>query len=320
MSKIVLASTTGLICLFLANGANAALCGDDVDGKDVPCACGDTVVSDLVLGDDPVTTAVCPSDALLVRANEGAKGLTIDLRGKTLRGQGQGVGIWFLSGGEGGARLVSTGAPGAIVGFQDGVAAHGDDTLALVENVSIRDNGRDGVRVFTSSFAIRRAEVVGSGRDGFSLSGRGYQVSDTQASRNGRFGYFLRGENGVIGRSESGASAERNGDAGFNVLGNGFELTALSASGNGKDGVMARGSGLGVRGCRTESNRRNGLAGMGNNWTLAGNTAVGNEGNGILVRGNGLIDGGDNRGTDNRGEGNPQPAVQCQIGTADCAP
>ena len=43
--------------LLVAPKVGAKLCGDNVDGRDVPCACGDTVVSDLVLNDDPVLDA-----------------------------------------------------------------------------------------------------------------------------------------------------------------------------------------------------------------------------------------------------------------------
>src|SRR5262249_44514762 len=96
------------LLLALPPGAHAKLCGDDVGGQDVPCECGDVVVSDLVLSDDPVTQAPCPDDGLVVRAPAAGHGLTIDLHGKTLRGSARGIGVWVLAGGPGGARLVST--------------------------------------------------------------------------------------------------------------------------------------------------------------------------------------------------------------------
>ena len=61
-----------LLCLVLwlaPIGAHAKLCGDNVGGHDVPCACGDVVVSDLTLTDDPVARTVCPHDAF--PANDG---------------------------------------------------------------------------------------------------------------------------------------------------------------------------------------------------------------------------------------------------------
>jgi hypothetical protein len=109
-----------LTCTLLAAAGqvSAKNCGDDVDGQDVPCACGDTVVSNLALGADPILDAPCPADGLLVRVNDTRSGLTVDLRGNTIRGQGRGMGIWVLNGGKGGARIVSTGAVGDRRGLQ----------------------------------------------------------------------------------------------------------------------------------------------------------------------------------------------------------
>src|SRR5207247_2922268 len=70
------------------------------------CSSDLTVVSDLVLSDDPVLDAVCPADGLIVRAAGSSVGVTIDLSGKTLRGSGNGAGVWVVNGGAGGARVV----------------------------------------------------------------------------------------------------------------------------------------------------------------------------------------------------------------------
>src|SRR6185295_18777988 len=99
---------TVLAVLFVTSLAHAKLCGDDVQGQDVPCACGDTVVSSVVLTDDPVTSSVCAADGLIVRAGSAAQ-ITVDLNGKTLRGSGQGAGLWVIYGGSGGVRLLSPG-------------------------------------------------------------------------------------------------------------------------------------------------------------------------------------------------------------------
>src|SRR5512143_1309477 len=82
-----------LAAVTTARGAAAKPCGDDVDGVDVPCACGDLVVSNLALGDDPVAGAPCAQDGLIVRAPDERRSLLIDLRGRTLRGSGNGAGI-----------------------------------------------------------------------------------------------------------------------------------------------------------------------------------------------------------------------------------
>src|SRR5262245_16693351 len=74
--------------------ALARLCGDDVDGQDIPCACGDVLVSSVVLRDDPIVSGdPCPQDGLVVRAPDARRGLVVDLHGSVLRGVGGGVGI-----------------------------------------------------------------------------------------------------------------------------------------------------------------------------------------------------------------------------------
>src|ERR1041384_6030684 len=117
-----------------ATRVDAKLCGDDVGGQDVACACGDVIVSDVVLdASDPVTQERCAADGLVVRSPQASHGLTVDLRGQSLRGSGHGAGILLLDGGPGGASVVSTGGTTATIeGFQDGVLAHGDTAVAAV--------------------------------------------------------------------------------------------------------------------------------------------------------------------------------------------
>src|SRR5262249_30165081 len=76
--------------------AQAKLCGDNVGGLDIPCSCGDTLVSNVVLGNDPIVTETCTADGLIVKATDASHGVTIDLAGKTLRGNGHGTGIWVV--------------------------------------------------------------------------------------------------------------------------------------------------------------------------------------------------------------------------------
>src|SRR5205814_4378675 len=97
-----------LVLALLSGKVEAKLCGDDVGGQDVACACGDVIVSDVVLGAaDPVTQERCAGDGLVVRAPQASKSLTVDLHGQTLRGLGHGAGLLLLDGGPGGASVVS---------------------------------------------------------------------------------------------------------------------------------------------------------------------------------------------------------------------
>jgi hypothetical protein len=297
------------------------LCGDDVDGRDVPCACGDTVVSDLVLGADPVLDAPCEQDALIVRAGASATaGLRLDLRGRTLRGMGKGTGIWVVSGGSGGAQIVSSGGRANLEGFRDGIVAHGDDTVALVDGVTVSGSARDGVRVMGPGFEIRNAEVRGAGRDGFSLGGSAYRITSTRTVDSKRFGYFIMGKDGVIGEVGAGNSAQASGGEGFSIMGMGHRLVECSASGSGKDGVHLNTMHVELRGCSAAGNGGSGIAGMAPGSSLTQNGATDNDGDGIDVGGAGLVDGGGNTGSGNRGQGRQRPAAQCEIGGAPCQP
>ena len=310
-------------CLIAATclpaAALAALCGDDVDGRDVPCACGDVVVSSVVLGPDPVVQGPpCPHDGLIVRAPEARRGLVVDLRGATLRGRGDGVGLRIVAGGRGGAHVISSAGTATIADFTDGIVARGPDTVALIEDLVISNSQRDGLRVSGSDFEIRRVEVHSARRDGFALGGSDFRIAETRAGDCGRFGYSVMGKGGQIGRPGAGNMAERSGFAGFNVMGAGHVLADCTAAFGRKSGVHLQAFGLDVRGCRATDNGGDGIEGLGNHWRLGGNEALRNAGDGITVRGVGLVDDGGNRGAANRGEERARAAVQCAISGAPC--
>lgn len=314
-----------LVALFAASivplSAAAKLCGDDVGGQDVPCACGDTVVSDLVLGDDPVGNARCASDALVVRANGAPRSVTIDLGGKTLRGNGQGAGLWIVYGGPGGARVVSTGGRATIEGFRDGIVAHGANTATLIEGVVVTASGRDGMRVGGPGFEVRNTEVRNAGRDAYSLGGGGFRVTGSRAVSSRRFAYFVMGRDGTIGAAGAGAAAEGSGAVGFNLSGTGHRLIDCRVSGAGKDGVHLNGMHFEIRGCVARENAGDGIGGgTGMDWLLAGNQAIDNGNNGISVGGQHITDGGGNSGSGNRGLKQRRSVAQCEINGQPCAP
>lgn len=303
----------------MAAPVSAKLCGDDVEGADVPCACGDIVVSSVVLDADPVVHGTpCTHDGLVVRAPETRRAVIVDLHGATLRGSGGGVGIRIIAGGPGGGRVISSGAPGTIAGFGDGIVARGSDTVALIEDVVVSDSRRDGLRISGPDFAIRRVAVRGAERDGFALGGRGFRIVETRAENCGRFGYSVMGHAGQIGSPGAGNVAERSGDVGFNIMGGGHSLADCTAAFGLKSGVHLQALDLDVRGCRATDNGGDGIEGVGSQWRIAGNEALRNAGDGIAVRGVGLLDEGGNRGADNRGEAGTREVVQCVIAGAPC--
>ena len=78
----------------LAATASAADCGGNV-----PCACGNNVVSSrkLVAGKsrDPVLNVVCSGNGLVLNTS----GVILDLNGGKLRGSGKGVGVLIVADG-----------------------------------------------------------------------------------------------------------------------------------------------------------------------------------------------------------------------------
>jgi len=321
ISRLTRIAQIACVALSLASPATRAaakLCGDDVNGQDIPCACGDILASSVVLGDDPVTTEVCPRDGLLVRAQDERSAIRLDLHGHTLRGSGNGTGLRILNGGPGGLRIVSSGGTATLQGFGDGITSRGGENLALIEDVVVHGGKGDGIRVSGRSFIIRRVVVEQVARDGFSLNGAGFEITDTRASDSGRYGYSVMGQSGSIGTAGHGNVAERSAIAGFSIMGNGHTLDTCTARDGQKDGVMLLATKLDVRNCDASGNAGNGIAGVGSHWQLAGNHAQGNGGDGVSARGLDMIDGGGNRGSDNRGAGRARVVVQCEIGGAAC--
>jgi len=317
--RILLAAVTATV-LFSATRAEAKPCGDDVSGQDVPCACGDTVVSDLTLGDDPVTQSVCPGDGLVVRAVKSPHGILIDLRGKTLQGSGRGAGLWVLNGGPGGARIVSSAGAATITGFRDGLVARGRNSVVLVEDLTVRGSRRDGLRVEGNGTVVRSVETQGARRDGFVIGGRGIQLSGTQALSSGRFGYNIAGSDMTIGVTGAGVIARSSGQVGLSVRGMGHRIVDCRASDGTGDGVRLNGMAAELIGCTASNNAGDGIVGTGEHVNLTRNHANGNGNNGILIFGQHLDDAGGNGGAGNGRGRHEQRARQCEIGGRPCVP
>ena len=319
-ARLILLAAVSATALFSARRADAKLCGDDVSGYDVPCDCGDIVVSDLTLGDDPVTHTTCPGDGLVVRAVKSPHGILIDLRGKTLQGSGRGAGLWVLNGGPGGARIVSSAGAATITGFRDGLVARGHNSVVLVETLTVRDSARDGLRIEASGTVVRSVETQGARRDGFAIGGRGIQLSGTLALSCGRFGYSVAGSDMTIGVKGAGVIARGSGKAGLSVSGMGHRIVECRASDGKGDGVRLNGMGAELIDCTASRNGGDGIVGTGEHLNLARNHADGNGNNGILIFGQHLDDAGGNAGADNGGGQHARRARQCELGDRPCAP
>lgn len=320
MKPWTLARALALLLISIPIGSWAKPCGDDVDGHDVPCACGDIVVSSVALSDsDPVVHAACSRDGLIVRAIRSTQRVTIDLRGHTLEGNGHGTGLLVLGGGPGGARIVSSTGRATVAGFKDGLTSHGSNT-ALIDGLIFANNQRDGLSVEGRGYRIRNTDARDSGRDAFSLMGRGYHLSATRAVNSKRFGYFVHGQSGVIGAPGAGSVSERSGQAGFSLSGPGHHLIDCVATQAGKAGVTLNGDRYEIRGCTVTGNLGDGITGMGQDWTVMQNVVSNNGENGLSVSGPGVLDGGGNRGSGNRGGRRRLSVAQCEINHQPCQP
>jgi hypothetical protein len=287
--------TLGLLCLLLATPALAGRrCGDDVDGRPVPCDCGDVLVGSRTLGgDDPITSRVCPGTGLLVDVPEN-RSATLGLGGYVLAGSGRGFGIEVLRGGAGGLTIVG---PGGVRGFDVGFMAP-TGQLALLSRFLAADQRSDGVRVVGKGYAVVDCEALDNGRDGFALGGIGYRSEGNRALGNRRYGFRLSGHDAAIGGT-AGNEAAGNARDGLHVRGRGHALDAAVATANGGHGIRARISQGRISGARASGNRGRGLRAVGADLTVSASEACG-EGGGIDVHGARVRDGGGNRAADCR--------------------
>ena len=305
-----------LALLALPAVGRAKLCGDAVGGQDVACACGDVVASDVVLSDaDPVTQGPCAGDGLIVRATGASAPITVDLNGKTLRGGSRGTGLWVLYGGPGGAKIVSSGGAATIDGFFDGVVAHADDAIGLLDGVVATHSGRDGFRIEGNGYEVRNAVARHSGRDGFAVTGKNFRVNTSRAEAVKRYGFYVFGDAALL----AGLTADGCG-WGFGYWGMDDWLAASTATNAVHDGFYLWGMRHTITGCTASGNGESGLTGMAMGSTFAGNQASGNGADGIAVNGPGVLDGGGNQGSGNRGEKLHRAVIQCAFNGVECRP
>ncbi len=320
MSWKIHVAVLALASLALATTARAKLCGDNVQGNDVACACGDIVVSDTVLDrTDPVTHDICSGDGLILRGDR-LQSLNLDLKGSTLRGGDSGAGLLILYGGSKGARIFSTGSKANITGFALGVQAQGRHSLNLLSDLNITEPKRDGVRVTSGvRYRVNNVYVRDAGRNGFWLSGERFRIRKTKALNSKAAGYFIMGERATLGAPSAGPVSLGSGDSGFTLMGSGHRLVSCVAEAAGKNGVSFVASSSFIRGCRAVGNAKDGIGGTGGNIRFAANRAEENEGSGIEAHGHHMQDLGGNAGSLNRLGGLTPPAKQCEIGGRSCS-
>ena len=310
------------VVLWLVTGVPAwaiRRCGDDVDGKRVPCRCGDLLVSSRTLGErDRITRDVCPGGGLMVDA---AGPVTLALGGHTVRGSGQSAGVLVLRG-----TLTITG-PGGIERFHTGLMARGPAALASAVGLRVAENRHAGIAIDAAGYAIQGCVAEHNGGDGFMLGGSAYALDGNRAVGNGRYGFNLMGMGAHAGGG-LGNEAIGNMMTGFFVRGFLHQIVGATATENMGDGVFASVHHTLLADVRADRNQHDGVQAMGMLLAVADSSAADNRGFGIWVNAPDVQDGGGNRGAGNAGltgratavsvvvREKMGPLVQCRIGMA----
>ena len=202
-------ATLALLAVLGAPAAVRADCGDDIRGERVACQCGDIVASSTrLLPGDPVASAPCISDGLIVRAPVSGEPLVLDLNGQELRGSGSGAGVLVLPGGSAGVEIRGGTADmrAVVSGFRNGIRAMADGSLARAVNVTVRDSVATGVAVRGSATKLEGIRIEGSGDDGLRASGRSVAIDGVEVSGSARRGVVNRARD--AGQSNSGSRSE----------------------------------------------------------------------------------------------------------------
>jgi hypothetical protein len=241
-----------LATFLLPTAAAAAECGDDVDGRRVACACGDTVVSDTkLLAGDPIASGRCREGGLVIRAAPLAETLVLDLGGLALVGSGVGDGIACEAGGSDGAVIVggTTDKRGEIVGFGVGINVRRPASVRRIEAVDLKGQRHQGLLLRSAGTFVRDVRASRNGSDGVRVSGQGGRLVGIESYENAGAGVRLVSRFTVLE-----ARAERNRTHGIVVRGSAGDLGGSVASDNRGYGIVLAGYGHRAEGVVTERN------------------------------------------------------------------
>lgn len=315
LNSVILILSAAL--LFMPLPVTAGSCGGPV-----PCACGDTVVTNTTLSNaDPITATICPLDGLFV-----APGVTLlDGGGLTLTGARRGDGIKMLGAGVTVQNLT-------VDNFLNGIEAFGLDHQ-IVTDVTVTRTRYWCVVLNGNNQTITNS--VGLDNDGrcFRIKGNtGAVVTGNRVERTRGYGINVNTDNVMIADNV----ALDGGSDGIHTDGSNKQVLRNISTGNRGHGIMtddAAGdlfednyvahntnhgltvltgptSGITLRNNVAERNTKDGIHVVGDGVTLIGNRGDQNGAKGINADA-GNLDGGGNTGTGNGG-------IQCQINGVPC--
>ena len=180
----------GVVALFISVvfvlPASAQTCGGAAK-----CSCGDMLLGDRKLTDDPILTTVCPSDGLIIAAS----GVTLDLKTKILNGSGKGAGVLVL---DGVVDVTITGEAhnvGRIQGFGTGIRIAGGASDITVIGVQAYYNTGDGILVEGDHNTITSSPGRHNGNHGHAvMNGNHNVIMGANNEYNGDNGFFVKGD------------------------------------------------------------------------------------------------------------------------------
>jgi parallel beta-helix repeat protein len=265
-----------LFMLTQIGGAEAANC---TPGSG--CDCGDTITTTGSLSGDPVTTAICPGDGLLIDGTD----INVDLSGYTIRGSGGGTGIKIL----GTARNVVV-HNADVTGFATGVGGTLICTTTEARDCRITDmtvigNGV-GIDLAGSHATIDTVNAIENAGDGIRVTGSFNRVVDhAVATRNIGNGIVIAGDSGLVEDSQ----ALGNIGDGIHVQGDANTVLNNDAFGNSSHGIAATGNRNLVRkndaGDKSKGNFLDGIRIIGGGNVIRENRVYANLQHGIEVSG-----------------------------------
>ena len=178
----------------------AAPCGDTTGarGTDVPCSCGDTVMTNTVLDNtDPVTSNICLGTGLTL-----SRSIELDGNGHTIVGAGK-SGTWgiYLAGASN-ATVRNCTAENFQIGIRlSGVTNCNVENCVAKNNTTGQPNEGYGIEITQSSSGVRvsNSTVNNNGDEGIHISGTsgsGHHILNNFINNNALEGVYLLNSNG----------------------------------------------------------------------------------------------------------------------------
>jgi len=234
--------------------------------------CGQTVTTNAFMTQD----LYCPGSHGVV---VGADGITIDLKGFTLRGDRTAATRGVYDDDYDRVTIKN----GILRNFDDGLRAVFADGIK-VSNLIASGNDDDGIFVQGASTNIQSLTASGNG-EGVRILGDSAKIQSSSASGNGNHGIIVIGDSAMIQSS----TTTGNDFMGIFVSGGAATIQSSTASGNADDGIHVDGTLTNVKSSTATGNVLNGIEVQGNATTIQSSTASGNGSEGIYVNGDATV-------------------------------